>query len=376
MIRFFAQSGSRDEVRTIFLIWIVTTAILWLIAYGSSTTLEESKVDVKTPPVAMKPLDVFVRWDSTQYLAIAKDGYANAKVRAFWFPLYPYLIALMPVVRYQHLMAQAISLICFLLALLVLFDVTKRRAGPQAALIAVLYMSILPGAFLFRAVYADSMFVLFILLAFRSFEDGRYPACGAFGALAAMTHWTGILLLPAFGAAAGWEALRSRRPLTPAALWIGLIAAGLGAVMLVQWQTTGDALAFWHSAARPQFVFPGSSIIRDWATFAKWDFRLGHIDFNHFLDHVAALLAVFGTVLIYRRFGFAAGTISLCLLLPGLSTERTMGMMRSTLHVFFLPIMLAEIGARRPRFNTIWIYLSGLLVSYYTICFACWYFIG
>ena len=44
MIRFFAQSASRDEVRTVVLIWVVTTAILWLIAYGSSTAIEESNV--------------------------------------------------------------------------------------------------------------------------------------------------------------------------------------------------------------------------------------------------------------------------------------------------------------------------------------------
>jgi len=377
-----APSATRQDVRTIILIYLVTTASLWVLAYGVTAVFPENQTP-RWHSTKVKALDVWARWDSARYLDIARMGYqqsadgSNDNTR--WFPLYPYLIAsLMPAYRYQYPAAQLIALVAYLMLLFVLFDVVAQWHGKSVAHLAVLYLSIFPSALFFRAVYAESLFALLILLSYRAYSRGSYFRCGLYGALAAMTRPPGIMLLPAFAAALTWEIAQKKKTFRPAMLWIGTIAAGLAAVMLIQWRAVGDPLAFLHAAARSpaprSLSFPGTSLVTDlkWM-FTGWDLLTGKIVFHLLVDDIVAVLALVGAIYFFRRYGCLAGCLSLFLMLPPLMSGQTIGMIRYVLPIFFFPIFLAEIGDRRPWFHSFWLYASCLFLAFYTICFACWF---
>jgi len=377
----FAPSATPEDLRRIFLVWILTTGALWVLAYGAASVFLENRVTT-WHYTHLRALDVWARWDSALYTDIARWGYQRREGRADntpWFPLYPYLIRyLMPHPRYHYPMGQAISLVCFLLLLCVLFDVVAKAHGTPVAHRAVLYMSIFPSALFFRAVYSESLFTLLVLLTYRAFIRERYLPCGIYGALAAMTRLPGVMLLPAFGATVLWEAAMKKRPFRPAMFWLGLIPIGLLAVMAIQWREVGDPLAFLHSASRPDLnrslSLPGASVVGDLQRMAAgWNFPLGNIEFNLILDDVVAVAAMVGAVYFFRRYGFLPGCLSLCLLLPAVMSGRTIGMIRYVLPIFFYVVFLAEIGDRRPGFHNAWLIVSSLLLAFYTICFACWY---
>jgi hypothetical protein len=376
-----APSASWSDVRLILLIFVATTALLWIVAYGASTVFPENDVETwhYTP---FRPLDVWARWDSALYVDIARWGYERAEDRPDytpWFPLYAYLIRyLSPRPRYDYPVGHIISLISFLLLLFVLFDVVAEKLGKDVARLSVLYLSIFPSALFFRAVYAESLFTLLVLLSYRAFLSERYLRCGIYGGLAAMTRVPGIMLLPAFGATLVWETVRGQKRLRPSMLFVGVIASGLAAVMIIQWRAVGDPLAFLHAAALPDLertiMPPGQSLVEDLKRMmTEWNFAKGYIEFNLVLDNVAAVLAVVGAFYFFRRYGFLAGALALCLLLPPLMSGRTIGMIRYILPIFFYPVLLAEIGSSRPWFHTFWVFASTLFLAFYTICFACWY---
>jgi hypothetical protein len=121
-------------------------------------------------------------------------------------------------------------------------------------------------------------------------------------------------------------------------------------------------------------TFPGASLIEDLkGIVATWDFKTGRIGVHLLIDGIVAILAIVGSLYFFRRYGFLTGALSLALLLPPLMSNLTIGMIRYILPVFFFPVFLAEIGRKRPWFHSFWVFASSLLLAFYTICFACWY---
>lgn len=375
-----APSAARDDVRTIVLVFLVTTAVVWLVAYGASCVIQRSDPQLKDYPET-KIRAVWIRWDSKFHRELAWFGYQNREDRLIttpWFPLYGSLMRyLSPRERHHYSTGQWISLVSFFLLLCVLFDVAAQKHGKQVAHLAVFYYSIFPSAMFFRAVYPDALFVLLVLLSYRAFEREKFLRCGIYGALAAMTRLPGILLLPAFAAALVWEVWRRGKPFRPAMLWIGLIAAGLGVVMAIQWRAVGDPLAFLHAAKPgpegPLFPSATRAIAELKRVFTEWNVRRGLIEFHVLLGYIVLILAVVGAVRLFRRHDVAAGSFALFFVLPAFVFGGAISLVRNVLPVFFYVILLAEIGNQRQWFHTLWIYLSSLLLAFYTVCFACWY---
>ena len=383
----FAPAVSSDDFRLIMLVFVVTTTVLWLIAYGAASVIRTENAPWPDYTDA-KFRAVWVRWDSYYHIEIARFGYRERDDRPVttpWFPLYGFMIRYLTHRWRQHYsMGQCIALASFFLMLCVLFDVVAQRWGKDVARLAVFYGSIFPGSVYLRAVYPDSLFVLLVLLSYRAFTGERYGRCGLYGALAAATRLPGIMLVPAFGSALIWEIVHKRKSFQPAMLWVGLIAAGLGAVMAVQWRGVGDPLAFLHAArygVPRSFACPGVGQFTDlWHMVASWDFRTGeNVDPRLLLNDLAAIAAMAGAVYSFRRYGFGAGCFVLCLLLPSLmaagtsAVAGTNGLIRDATAVFVYLVLLAEIGHKRPWFHTLWIYVSGLLLTFYTACFVCWH---
>lgn len=156
----------------------------------------------------------FIRFDSNLYLEIARrgytlfhcppaSGYAAAQWcgNAGWFPLYAWLWP-----------SPLFSLACEAAVLVVLWRFFLRERGAAALLLAAVF----PGAIYQQAVFPVSLFLLCALSFLALLRAGRTRLAALFGALAALSYPTGILLAPV--------ALLRRRPLAAAGVLLGLFA--------------------------------------------------------------------------------------------------------------------------------------------------------
>jgi hypothetical protein len=163
--------------------------------------------------------DAFARHDSGWYFDIARKGYdasaavAGGRSNIAFAPVYPLLM------RYVgrlfgrspgdvYLGGIVVSWLSFIAAMVVLYrlaalDLPRRRAER-----AVLLTAIFPFSFFFGAVYTESTFLLFTLLAFYGCRTRNWALGGAAGAIATATRVTGIMMWPALA----WIAWRSARP--------------------------------------------------------------------------------------------------------------------------------------------------------------------
>jgi hypothetical protein len=151
--------------------------------------------------------DVFVTplsaWDAVWYLKIAAHGYdpllAHGNSAAF-FPLYPLTVRVVhEAVPFLDLPVAGIvaSTLLFPVVLVLLWRLTLERYGEALARRTVTYMAIFPLAFVFSAVYTESLFLTFTLASFLMLERDRVAAASIYGALAVLTRPVGLLLAPA-----------------------------------------------------------------------------------------------------------------------------------------------------------------------------------
>src|SRR4029079_18204238 len=104
-----------------------------------------------------------------------------------------------------YLAGIGISWTAFVLAMVALYYLARLDLPRRQAERAVLLTAILPFAFFFGAVYSESTFLLFTVLAFYSFRTRRWWVGGLCGAVATATRVPAILMGPALA----WIAWRS-----------------------------------------------------------------------------------------------------------------------------------------------------------------------
>ncbi len=216
----------------------------------------------------------FARWDSVWYLAIAIGGYNHEAARTAFFPLYPLAIRGVGGVQGSwggYLVAGIIiSLVCFAIALVLLYRLVELELGEEVARTTVMLVAFCPMAFYFSAVYSESMFLALSLGCILCARRGRWLLAGLLGALAAATRNSGIMLVvplalmylygprsdreplqrAALSAGGGLRRLRALLPryrLGPGLAWVLLVPVGLGVYILVLQLTTGDGLTPFQS---------------------------------------------------------------------------------------------------------------------------------
>jgi hypothetical protein len=202
----------------------------------------------------------FARWDSAWYLAIAQGGYDHQVARAEFFPLYPLLMRGLGTLLGSNLVAGVlISLASFAVALVLLYRLTALELGQDVARASVLVLAFSPIAYVFSAVYTESLFLALSLGSILRARAGAWWQAGALGALASATRAEGLTLVvplvlmflygprsdrlawPRRPGRLGW--VLPRFSLTPALAWIALVPAGLGAFSLGLALTTGNGTA-------------------------------------------------------------------------------------------------------------------------------------
>jgi Mannosyltransferase (PIG-V) len=143
--------------------------------------------------------DVWARWDSVPYLAIAEHGYGGAKGSPAFYPLYPWLVGVVGRIFDDHfvLAGVAVSFAASLASFVLLQRLTLDKLGPERASLAVVYLAVFPMSLFLQAVYAESLFLCLGLACFLAAERGRWLPAGLAAGLACLTRPAGIALLPA-----------------------------------------------------------------------------------------------------------------------------------------------------------------------------------
>ncbi len=157
-----------------------------------------------------------VRWDAIGYVSIAEHGYTKPGSTVL-FPLYPLVIhALTPVVGSPVIAGVLISLVAFAIGLSLIHRIASDVVGPKAADATVLLLVFAPFAFVFSAVYTESLLLALSAGAFYLARRERFVLACLVAAAAALTHVQGVLLVAPL-ALMYWKS--RGRPFTLRRLW-------------------------------------------------------------------------------------------------------------------------------------------------------------
>jgi hypothetical protein len=211
-------------------------------------------------------LNPWAHWDGVWYIRIASHGYAPFKDSQAFFPLYPDVVraaaALMG--HAYELTGILVSVACFVLLCVVLHKLVAREFGERIALASIAFLCVFPTSFYFQAVYTESLFVLLAVLCFFFARRPYWPLAGLAGALATLTHISGVvLLLPMtllYARERRWRIASVRADVAS----LLLVPAGLVPWMVYLQSSFGNALLFRRVQAHwgRTFAWPWTTVGR------------------------------------------------------------------------------------------------------------------
>lgn len=202
-------------------------------------------------------LNPFTFYDSEHFLWIAKHGYTNNHLYAF-FPLYPFLIRLLGYIGLSYPLAGVlISWICSWGVSILLYKMLPE----EKKTLGVWLWCLSPIAIYSISVYTESLFVLLSLFAWKLYKDEKYILAGIFAGLSALTRNIGIV----FVGMIILDELRKKKRLKEI-LHFSIPSISIGSIYpLYLWITTGDIFKFATAQSewgRSSFT-PWLAIIRD-----------------------------------------------------------------------------------------------------------------
>ncbi len=147
--------------------------------------------------------DIWARWDSSFYLAIANDGYTyvpDSITTVAFFPLYPMLMKLLGNVTGDNVIAGVIvSHLALLGGLIYLYKFTETISDSETAKRATFFLAAFPTSFYFSAVYTESLY-LFVTVAAAYFARKKMWAWASiFAFLSSTTRVFGLLMFGVVG---------------------------------------------------------------------------------------------------------------------------------------------------------------------------------
>jgi hypothetical protein len=209
-----ARQMRRDTTPILFVVGLFLLTRLALVGAGAvmNTVLPQNEGAEFTHLLdGGAALDMWYRWDAGFYATIATEGYDWRNTGELtgdmaFLPLYPLLVrGVMDISGcgyspYLSTCATVSGLVVSNLALLaaawLLYDLVQRRHDHSTAQRAVLLLLISPSAIFFSGVYTESLFLLWVVLAFWALERRRFGVAVLAACLAALTRSVGIALYP------------------------------------------------------------------------------------------------------------------------------------------------------------------------------------
>lgn len=145
--------------------------------------------------IIKKDLSIFKLYDCIHYINMAKNGYSNPILYAF-FPLYPILIkTLSLIIPSYHISGALISNLCSLFSIFILNKLTKDKDN-RFNILCFLFTPILAFT---SIVYTESLFMLLTILGFYLYKKDKYILSAIIVGLSVLTRNSGIILWGAIG---------------------------------------------------------------------------------------------------------------------------------------------------------------------------------
>lgn len=329
------------------------------------------------------------RWDAAHYIHLIEEGYQGytedgQHLFLVFFPGYVWAARLLRlVIPSTALAGMALSCLCYGGACCYLYRLAGEAYNGRVARDALLYMSLFPFSFFSGLVMTEGLFLLATTGACWYAWRGKWLAFGLFGALAALTRMTGLLVIvvgvirlleayrplePPVGKSLGrcWKPLLLRLPLTL------LPAAGTLLYLLLNLWVDGDPFAFashqehWHQgylwiSQVVEYIgrYLGDNLGSSYG-WAVWAPALALFVVGLALLYWAALRRGHPAGLLAYGFCFFVATYSLSWLLSA-------GRYLSTCFVLFL--FLAKLTQRRPALRAALLGGEGVLLGVYLCAF-------
>ena len=329
------------------------------------------------------------RWDAAHYIRLIEEGYQGYTENGqhlflVFFPGYVWAARLLRlVIPSTALAGTVLSCLCYGGACCYLYRLAGEAYNGRVARDALLYMSLFPFSFFSGLVMTEGLFLLATTGACWYAWRGKWLAFGLFGALAALTRMTGLLVIvagvirlletyrplePPVGKSLGrcWKPLLLRLPLTL------LPAAGTLLYLLLNLWVDGDPFAFashqehWHQgylwiSQVVEYIgrYLGDNLGSSFG-WAVWAPGLALFVGGLALLYWAALRRGHPAGLLAYGFCFFVATYSLSWLLSA-------GRYLSTCFVLFL--FLAKLTQRRPALRAALLGGEGVLLGVYLCAF-------
>jgi hypothetical protein len=189
-------------------------------------------------------LEIWNRWDSIHYQGIAEFGYQAGDVSIAFYPLFPWCVRLISYLNKDYLAsAFIVSGVASVAAVVLMRRIVQLDFSAHIARRAVWFFLVFPTAYFLHIGYTESLFLALALGSVLAARTGRWWLAGFIGALAWMTRANGIVLVPTLAIEALHQCIQTKR-WQWRWLWIGLIPAGFGVYLLINWRVSGDAFAF------------------------------------------------------------------------------------------------------------------------------------
>ena len=329
------------------------------------------------------------RWDAAHYIRLIEEGYQGYTENGqhlflVFFPGYVWAARLLRlVIPSTALAGTVLSCLCYGGACCYLYRLAGEAYNGRVARDALLYMSLFPFSFFSGLVMTEGLFLLATTGACWYAWKGKWLAFGLFGALAALTRMTGLLVIavgvirlleayrplePPVGKSLGrcWKPLLLRLPLTL------LPAAGTLLYLLLNSWVDGDPFAFvTHQEHWYQGYLWISQVVEYIGRYLGDN--LGS-SFGWAVWVPALALFVVGLALLYwaaLRKGHPAGLLAygFCFFVAtySLSWLLSAGRYLSTCFVLFL--FLAKLTQRRPALRAALLGGEGVLLGVYLCAF-------
>ncbi len=329
---------------------------------------------------------LYAKFDSGWYLAIIESGYGkpppNGKPSGHaFFPLYPTTAKVLhDTFAIDGFSAGlVVTYLCLFLAMSLFYREGMERLGERDAAASVAFLLLFPAAFFLAAVYAESMFLLFALLAFRDARRGVGGKAALWGFLLGLTRASALAVAPALFLAGLEKRSRDGARRWGRALIIGLVPAATVFLWIfgVGWVSGEPGLYFrsmqgWHRGT--------SSLSGIAAWFLSMKVRLVDADWKRdptlVLDYgTAVLFAVVGVYQLAKKRWSDAAWTGAAITLP-MTTGLSGGMPRFLMVVYPAYFALAEGSHGRPKARAAWWIVSGGLLLVAAARFVNWHWVS
>ena len=392
----------RADIRAAFAyclkVWLPVRIGLFLIGVLGVALLSPSDVaDVPGWPAPAltagwhNVITAWERWDALWYLKIAAHGYSPSDTSGAFFPLYPVLTRAGSFLTGGHPLAGAflVANLAGLLALVVVYLMTKHELGERRARQTIVLMAVFPTAYFLFAPYSESVFLLFAALSLFGARLEKWWLAGLAGALAAATRSIGVTLVVPLAL----EAIRQVRAADPeerrpsrVLYTLGCSAfasAGLIAYLLYWKVTTGDFLTPFNAQNGwlREFSWPWQTIVN--GTKAGLNFIGSYPGGYHTLDLLLVAVAFAATVWIMLKWvamkvpAIYASYAIISLVMPLLLVFGGRPFMSLPRFVLVIWPLFWALGAFADRFNAhdLVVGASAAGLGIMSLLFVNWYFV-